>query len=339
MNDLDLTYAGVDYPDRTRALMDGSVRPAGISLRTVTLPPSELFRRVAQHTEFGAAEMSASTYMNLIARGDDRYVAIPVFPSRNFRHGYVFVHRDSGIREPKDLRGRKIGVSEYQMTAAVWQRAFLMYDYGVMPGEISWHQGAEWTPGYLERNSIPAPKGVSIQMIPATRTLQQMLTAGELDGLLSPNRPPAMLDGSGRVRRLFEDWVPVEQEYFQRTRIFPIMHLVVVQRRLYQDHPWIAMSLFDAFCEAQRVSWSRLVETGSLAVMLPWLPRELEDIERIMGPNHWPYGLGDNRLVLEALCNYHFEQELSERRLTLDEMFAPETMVAPNAAGTKRYSK
>jgi 4,5-dihydroxyphthalate decarboxylase len=338
MANIDLTYAGVDYLDRTRTLIDGTTRPGGISLRYVVLPPSELFRRVAQDNEFDAAEMSTATYMNLLSRGDDRYVGIPVFPSRNFRHGYIFVHRDSGIKEPKDLVGRKIGVSEYQMTAAVWQRAALMYDYGVMPKDIRWFQGAEWTAGYLERNAIPDPPGVSIQMIPPEETLQAMLARGELDGLLSPNRPPTMLDGSGRVRRLFPNWVEVEQEYYQRTGLFPIMHMVVIQRRIYEKYPWVAMSLYDAFVEAQRVSWTRLLETGSLGVMLPWLPHELEQIQQIMGPGHWPYGLQANRKVLEALCQYHFEQGLSTKKLKPEDLFAPETHGAPTLLGPKRYS-
>jgi 4,5-dihydroxyphthalate decarboxylase len=339
MADLALTYAGVDYLDRTRSLVDGTTRPAGISLRFISLPPNEVFRRVAQHTEFDAAEMSISTYMNLVSRDDRRYVGIPVFPSRNFRHGYIFVHRDSGINEPRDLVGRRIGVSEYQQTAGVWVRAALMRDYGVMPRDIKWMEGAEWTPGHVERNAIPAPPGVSIEAIPREKTLHGMLAGGELDGMMSPNRPPMLLDGSGRVRRLFPNWVEVEQDYYRRTGFFPIMHMVVVQRRIYDQYPWVAMSLFDAFCDAQRSSWGRMVQTGSLAVMLPWLPRELEETEQVMGPNHWPYGLKANRAVLEALCEYHFEQGLSERRLRPEDLFAVETHDAPTPLGPKRYSR
>ncbi len=336
MGDLALTYAGVDYLDRTRSLVDGTTQPAGISLRFVSLPPNELFRRVTQHLEFDAAEMSISTYMNLVSRGDGRHVGIPVFPSLNFRHVYIFVHRDSGINAPKDLVGRRIGVSEYQQTAGVWVRAALMRDYGVMPQDIKWLEGAEWTPGYVERNAIPAPPGVSIEAIPPEKTLHRMLAAGELDGMVSPNRPPMLLDGSGLVRRLFPNWVEVEQDYYRRTGFFPIMHMVVVQRRIYEQYLWVAMSLFDTFCDAQRSSWGRMVQTGSLAVMLPWLPREIEETEQVMGPNHWRYGLQANRRVLEALCEYHFEQGLSERRLGPEDLFAPETHDAPTPLGPKR---
>ena len=201
MADLDLTYAGIDYLDRTRPLFDGTVKPWGATLRLIPLRPFELFRRVAQYDEFDAAEFSFSTYTNLLARGDDRYIAIPFFPSRYFRHADIYVHRDSGIAMPQDLRGKRVGIAEYQMTAALWQRAFLQYDYGVQATEIQWFTGGLKTPGHLERNAIPDPPGVSIDLIPADRTLEEMVAAGEFAALFSPIRPPALVDGTGRLRR------------------------------------------------------------------------------------------------------------------------------------------
>lgn len=326
MKDLMITYAGLEYMDRTRALIDGTVKPQGIALQYLPMSsPGELFRRVAQGTEFDAAEMSSSTYMNLFARGDRRYIAIPIFPSRCFRHGYIFVHRDSGIDKPSALKGKKVGVAEYQMTAALFQRAFLQYDYGVMPQDVKWFQGGRVTPGYVERNAIPNPPGVSIEIIPEDKSLNGMLAAGELDALFSPDRPPALLDGSGRVRRLFPNWVEVEQEYYCRTGFFPIMHLVVIRRDRYEQNRWMAVSLLKAFIQAQRISWHRMQWTGCLPIMLPWLPDELERIGSVMGPNHWPYGFQENHAILTAMCKYHYEQGLSDRRLTPEELFAPET--------------
>lgn len=329
MHEIEITYAGVDYLDRTRPLIDGTVKPMGARLRYLPMRPGELFRRVAQYTEFDAAEMSSSTYMNLIARGDTRYIAVPIFPSRNFRHGYIFVHRDSGILEPKDLRGKKAGISEYQMTAGLFQRAALMHDYGVMPGELQWFQGGLMEPGYTERNEIPNPPGVSIDLIPEDKTLEGMVASGELDALFTPTRPRGFTDGSGRVRRLFPNYVEVEQEYYQRTGIFPIMHLVVIRRELYEQYRWLAVSLLDAFSQAQKIGWARMQGTGTLPVMLPWLPRELEDVAQSMGPKFWPYGFPDNRLILTKMCEYHFEQGLSSRRLTPEELFAVETHENP----------
>lgn len=329
MNDLAITYTGIDYLDRTRPLLDGMVKPAGISLRFVPLRPFELFRRVAQYTEFDAAEMSFSTYSNLISRGDDRYIAIPFFPSRYFRHGDIYVHRDSGLNQPTDLRGKKVGIAEYQMTAAVWQRAFLQYDYGVLPREVHWYTGGLKAPGYLERNAIPNPPGVTIDLIPESKCLEEMLGSGALPALISPIRPPALLDGSGRVRRLFPNYREVEQEYYRRTGFFPIMHLVVIRRHLYLEHRWVAASLLRAFVQAQRIGWERLLRTEALQVILPWLTAEIEATTELMGPNHWKHGFSENYKILDTMCQYHHEQGLSERRLTPDELFARETHEMP----------
>ena len=326
MDDLPITYGGIDYLDRLPPLLDGTVKPAGISLRVVPFTePLDLFRRVARHTDFDAAEMSFSTYANLVSRGDGRYIAIPFFPSRSFRHGDIYMHRDSGISQPADLRGKKVGIPQYQMTAAVWQRAFLQYDYGVLPREIHWYTGGLTSPGQLEPNAIPNLPGVTIDLIPDTKTLEGSLAEGELSALFSPNRPAALLDGSGRIRRLFPNYREVEQEYYRRTGFFPIMHLIVIRRPLYQEHPWVAASLFQAFAQAQRLGWERLQGPGALRIVLPWLTAEIEATTVLMGPNHWKQGFAENYTVLNTMCSYHYEQGLSERRLNPEELFAHET--------------
>jgi 4,5-dihydroxyphthalate decarboxylase len=323
--DLELIFAGLDYLDRTRALLDGSLRPEGIELECRTFGPYELFQRVAQKVEFDVAEMSASTYISLVSQGDRRYVAIPVFLSRLFRHGYMFVHGESRIREPADLAGCRVGVPDYEMTAAVWQRAVLMHDYGVAPEQIQWFQGGEFQPGFVRRVELPSRPGLSIEVIPEDRTLHDMVATGEIDAVLCPHTPASLRDGSGRVRRLFPDYVEVEQDYYRRTGIFPIMHLMVLRRELYEEHPWVAASLTRAFAQAQALGWKRLGELGALAVMLPWLGRHLEEISDLMGPDHWRYGFRENEVVLRALCRYSHEQGLSARELTPEEIFAPET--------------
>jgi 4,5-dihydroxyphthalate decarboxylase len=325
MHELTLTYAGVDYLDRTRALINGTVRPAGIALRFLPMAPTALFRRVVQYTEFDVAEMSTSTYMNLVARGDDRYLAIPVFLSRHFRHGYIFVSTAADIRQPSDLKGKRAGILEYQMTAALWQRALLQHEYGVAPADMQWFEGPLRPPAEGEPNRIAAPPGVALQHLPPGQYLEAMLADGELDVLFSAVRPPALTDGSGRVQRLFPDFVAAEQEYYRRTGIFPIMHLVVLRRVLYAEHPWIASSLLSAFREAQRLGWQRLQDTGTLAVMLPWLAAELEQITTVMGSQPWPYGFEENYATLSAMCQYHHEQGLSREHLTPEQLFAVET--------------
>lgn len=215
------------------------------------------------------------------------------------------------------------------MTAAVWQRAFLQYDYGVLPHEIHWYTGGLKGPGYLERNAIPNPPGATIDLIPDSKFLEGMIADGELPALFSPIRPPALLDGSGRVHRLFPDFREVEQEYYRRTGFFPMVHLVVLRRALYRENPWIAASLLRAFMQAQRIGWERLQRSEALQVILPWLTAELEATTATMGPNHWKHGFAENYAILDAMCQYHYEQGLSERRLTPEGLFAPETHEMP----------
>lgn len=301
------------------------MQPEGIELTYLRFGPYELFQRVAQGVEFDVAEMSASTYLNLVSRGDRRYIAIPVFLSRHFRHGYMFVHGDGQISEPRDLVGCRVGVPDYEMTAALWQRAFLMHDFGIRPEQMEWVQGGEFAPGFVERVELTPPPGVSIGVIPEDRTLHDMVATGEIDAVFCPHVPKGLSDGTGRVRRLFPDYVTVEREYFQRTGFFPIMHLTVVRRDLYEANPWVASALTRAFAQAKEHSWRRLVELGALGVMLPWLTRDIEEITEIMGPSHWQYGFRESHAVVTAMCQYSAEQGLSERTLTPEELFAPET--------------
>jgi 4,5-dihydroxyphthalate decarboxylase len=338
MSELELTYAGADYLDKTRALMTGRVRPRGIRLRLLDLPVGDLFRRVAQYGEFDAAEMSMSTFLNRLDRGDDRYVAIPVFPSRNFRHGYIFVNKSAGISEPAGLRGKRVGINDYQLTATVWQRAFLQHDYGVRPGDVTWVQGPLRHPEFVERSELAVPSGVTITHVPKGETLENMLRTGQIDALLSTNRPPDLLAADGTMARLFPNYVDVEAEYYARTRIFPMMHLVVIKRSLYEANRWVPASLLEAFTDAIRIGWRRLAETGTLAVMLPWLAEEVDRIEKVFGKGPpFQHGFAENLHVVDAFCQYHFEQGLSSKRWTPKELFVSETHSAPVTVESSMY--
>lgn len=329
MNRLRLTYGGCDYWDRTRALMDGTVRPPGIDLNYIVGYPRDLFRRMAQFEEFDASELSMSTYVAMVSRGDTRFVAIPVFPSRNFRHSYIFVSEKSGIERPEDLRGKRIGVPEYQMTAALWIRGFLQHDHDVQPRDIHWLTGAMDEHGYDERLALSLPEDIDLQLIPAGKTLEQMLREGEIDALIMAARPDLRRE-NGAVRRLFPDFPTVEKDYFRRTGIFPIMHAVVIRRAIYEKNPWVATSLFEAFELAKRAGSARIRVTGPLAVALPWLPAHLEEVAELFeGRDPWVYGIEENRAVLEALIQYAHEQGLATRRVTPEELFAKETFVPP----------
>jgi 4,5-dihydroxyphthalate decarboxylase len=309
--------------DRTQPLIVGDVRPAGIDLTFLRMYPEEVFWRMTRHAEFDAAEMSLSSYLLRRSRGDDAVLAIPVYTSREFRHSCIWVRADAGIESPEDLKGTRMGVPEYQMTAAVWIRGLLSDDYAVAPGDMRWFSGGLYQPGREEKLPISVP-GVDITAIGADHTLSDMLLDGELDAIMGP-RPPSGFPGP-RVRRLFEDFKSVEQAYFRRTRVFPIMHTVVIRRELLEREPWVARSLYDAFCEAKARATAQLSEAVVLAVTLPWLIAEVESTQALMGDDYWPYGVERNRAALETLVRYSCEQGLAQRGVAIEELFAPSTL-------------
>ena len=310
--------------DRTLPLALGDVRAQGVDLTYLPMHPEEVFWRMLRHCEFDAAEMSMSSYLLRRSRGDDSLLAIPVFTSRMFRHSCVWVNAEVGIQRPQDLKGKRMGVPEYQVTAVVWIRGFLQDDYGVAPSDMKWYQGGLIQPGRVEKLAVAIP-GVSIAPIRADQTLSELLATGEIDALMAP-RPPSTYDG-GRVRRLFEDFRSVEADYYQRTRIFPIMHAVVIRRELLDQYPWLARSLYDAFVEAKQRTMRNLVNYPSaLVTSLPWQLAETEATRALMGDDFWPYGVELNRATLEALARYSHQQGLAEREIKVDEMFAESTL-------------
>ena len=325
MAKLALTLACWGY-DRTRALIDGRVRPDGIDLNVLDLPVEETFFRMLRHREFDAAEMSLSSYVVSLARPEPAFVAIPVFPSRCFRHSCIFVNAASGIREPRDLAGRKVGTPEYQMTAPVWIRGILADDYGVPVEGVLYFTGGEEEPGRPEKLRLQLPDAIRVTPIGPAETLSAMLASGAIDALYTARTPSSFTAGDGRVRRLFDDYAAVEREYFRRTRIFPIMHTVVIRRDVYERHRWVAQSLFKAFRAAQQHAYAALTQTAALHAMLPALVAHVEDARREMGDDWWPYGLERNRDTLATFLRYAHEQGLAPRRFAPEELFAPETL-------------
>ncbi len=322
---LRLTLSIWDY-DRTRALADGSVAPEGIDLNVLELPVEETFFRMARYREFDVSEMSMSSYTVSLNRDPQPFIAIPVFPSRFFRHSSIFVSSKSGIREPKDLAGRKIGTPEYQMTAPVWIRGILSDDYGVKPDGVEYWTGGEEETQRDEKIKLDLPPNFMVRPIGRDKTLAGMIAAGEIDALHTARAPSTFYSKPDAVRRLFPDFVAVEREYYRRTKIFPIMHVVAIRREVYEKNRWIAMSLYKAFAEAQRRTYRSLRETAAHKAMLPWLTAHVEDAVRELGEDWWSYGFHANRHVLDTFLRYHHEQGLSKRRLQPEEMFAPETM-------------
>lgn len=322
---IDLSCACPSY-DRVWPLFSNRVVPEGLSLHFLNLSVEEIFWRQARHAEFDVSECSLSTYTMLRSRGDERFIAIPVFTSRFFRHSCVFINKNKGIKNPQDLRGKIVGLPEYQITAVVWLRGILQDEYGVFPRDILWRTGGEETPGRTEKVTMDLPPEIRIESIPHDRTLADMLETGEIDALLSARIPSTYRSGTGNVTRLFENYVEVEAEYFKKTGIFPIMHTIIIKREIYRKHPWIAVNLFKAFCDSKQVVMDDYLDTSALRVTLPWLVNEVEHTKALMGDDWWPYGISKNKKTLETFLRYHHEQGLSKKRMTIDDLFAPETL-------------
>jgi 4,5-dihydroxyphthalate decarboxylase len=315
MSKLDLTIACGDY-DRTRALRDGAIEPEGVRLTYLPLVPGETFWRMLNNREFHGSEMSLSSYTILRSQGDERFLALPVFPSRIFRHSAVYVHTGSGIRAPADLKGKRIGVGDYEMTAAVWVRAFLEHEYGVRPEDL------RWVSGRSVRGAERADK-VKLDFLEPGQSLEVFLEAGEIDALISVMLPRPFLAKSPKVRRLFPNSRAVEADYYRRTGIFPIMHTFVVRADLLEANPWLAVSLYKAFVKAKELNDKRLYNTDALAASLPWLVQELEENRELFGETVWDYSIDGSRPTLEAFVGYMHEQGLTKRRMAVEELFAP----------------
>jgi 4,5-dihydroxyphthalate decarboxylase len=304
-----LTLACGRY-DRTQALIDGRVRPEGVAeLTCLALRPGETFWRMLNHEEFDASEMSLSSYTILRSEGDERFVAIPVFPSRVFRHNALYLRAGSPLRDPRELKGKRIGVGDYQMTAAVWTRGFLQHEYGVRPGDVAWVIGRPI-------RAIQPPSGVRLEALPEGTTLEQMLARGEIDALVSVMLPKGL---GQSVRRLFPDYRDVELAYYRKTGIFPIMHTLVLRRAVYEKDPWLAISLYRAFCRSRDLALRQAYDTDALAVSSPWIIDEIERAREV----RWDYSIEGSRPTLEALVQYLDEQQLTRRRMAVAELFAP----------------
>ena len=316
---LQLSYAG-HVSDRVQDLYYGRVAPEGIDLHYIPLQPFEAFNRMLRG-DFDCAEMSFSTYVIKAAQGSLSFMAIPVFPSRTFRHSAIYVNSEAGIAAPEELKGRKVGVPEYQMTAAVWTRGLLMHEYGVNPGDMRWITGGLKDAGRKAMIDLDIP-GVDIRHV-ADRTLNDMLVSGELDAVIAPQMPPAFRAGHEKVARLFPDYPAAEREYYRKTGIFPIMHVVVLRKDLFEQHPWAAVSLYNAFEQARQNCMNNLKIEEPPPVSVPWVHEFARTVRELMGDDFWPYGVDKNRKEIEALCQYAWEQGLVPRKVGIEELFAP----------------
>ncbi len=330
MAPLPLTYASCRY-DRIEPLRSGEVPIEGIDLNVMVFPSGrQIFDRMVGGQEFDVSELSASEFIAHVGRGNSPFVAIPVFPSRVFRHGYIFINKRSGIRTPKDLEGRRVGLPLYTQTASIWLRGHLMHQFGVDIEKIRWVQGAVETGGtHGNPHVLPLLRPVAIEQNTTGRPLAELLATGEIDAYLGSRKPPGF-GINPDVVRLLPNHHDLERELYQRQRIFPVMHLVTIRRAVYEKNPWIASSLYAAFVEAKRIARARLRYAGSLAAMLPWLQDEIEEIDAVFGGDPFAYGIEPNRPSLEALVQYMHEQHFIAKPMRIEDLFVP----LPSAMGS-----
>jgi 4,5-dihydroxyphthalate decarboxylase len=323
MTKLTLAVAIGDY-DRTRPLTDGAIEIDGVDPVYMKLSPEEIFFRAFRHQEFDICELSFSSYTLKVSTGDCPYVAVPAFVSRAFRHTSICVRTDCGIRSPKDLAGRRIGTPEYQLTANVWARAILEEDFGVRPSDVIWVRGGLEEPGRPEKISITLPPEIRTDSAPEGRSLNDMLSKGEIDGFMGP-RAPSILGRDPNVKWLFDNPTAAALENFHRTGIFPIMHVIGVRKTLVEANPWLPSAVLKAFQQAKDAALVKLSDTSAPKVMLPFVEEQLASAQREMGEDYWPYGVAKNKATIEYFLKHHHSQGLSKRLVSLGELFAPST--------------
>jgi 4,5-dihydroxyphthalate decarboxylase len=309
--------------DHVGDLVNGRVRAEGIDLVPIELPIEEIFFRMFSFTEWDIAEFSMAKYVSLIGTRTAPFHAIPVFPSRVFRQSAIYVVTDKAIRGPEDLVGRRIGVPEWTQTAGIYARAFLQHQCGISLKDIHWVQAGVNQAGRTEKVSLSLPEGVMIEQV-QDRSLNELLLADELDGIISAREPAAFLADDPRIARLWPNYQPVEEKYYQETGVFPIMHVIVVKNETLHRYPWIAMNLYRAFDEAKTNSLKRLSSIVNSSVALPWLRQSYGRAQEVLGDNFWPYGIEANRPTLDAFLRYCSEQGVTQRAVSIEELFPRE---------------
>jgi len=323
MAKLNLSLAVGPY-DRTRALIDGSVQIDGVSVAGMTLSPEEIFFRAFRQAEFDICELSLSSFTLKTAQGNCPYVGVPAFVSRAFRHTAIYVRTDR-IKKPEDLKGKRVGLPEYQLTANVWARAILEDDHGVKPSDIQWVRGGIEDADRPEKIAIKLPADVKLEDAPAGKSISRLLAEGAIDGFIAP-RPPSLPKGTPHVGWLFADPVAAAKDYYKRTGIFPIMHLVGVRRELVERNPWLPGAVFKAFEQAKKAALDLLSDTSATKVTLPFVEERLIEARALMGEDFWSYGLEPNRKTLESFLKHHHAQGLSPRLVKPEELFHPGTL-------------
>jgi len=325
MNELQLSVA-VGHYDRIRPLVDGEVQIEGVAPVYLTQDPEEIFFRAFRHADYDVCELSLSSYAVKMAAGNSPYLAIPVFPSRAFRHSAVYVRNDRGIETPRDLKGKRIGVPEYQLTANVWVRLFLEEDHDLKASDVTWVRGGYEDPKRVEKIGLNLPSGVIVEDAPPGQTISDLLASGEVDAVIGPRAPSCFVQGHPKVKYLFEDPQASAAQWYSRTKIFPIMHTLGVRNTLLEAHPWLASALMKGFGKAKDIALARLTDTSATKVTLPFVDSHLLAARLLMGYDFWSYGFERNEPTIDKFLERHHLEGLSSRRLRARELFHPASL-------------
>jgi 4,5-dihydroxyphthalate decarboxylase len=325
-NKIPITIACNTY-DRTLPIKDGRVSVEGCEVTYLTYEAEEMFFRALRYNEFDVAELSFSGYMITLSRNDSPYIAIPAFVSRFFRHSSIYIRTDRGIKGPADLKGRLVGLPEYSQTAGVWMRGIFQEDYGLHPSDVMWRSGGVEEPGRDERMPLRVPAGIDLQPLPAGGTLTQMLNDGKLDAVMTARALSSYVNGVPNIGRMFPNYQEVERDYYRRTKIFPLMHLIGIRKSLVEKHPWLPANIYKAFCQAKTIALNEIREVGWPHVTLPWVDAQMAETAEFMGRDYWRYGVSESAHEIETLIRYAYDQGLLARKLSIEELFAPSTLM------------
>jgi 4,5-dihydroxyphthalate decarboxylase len=324
MRKLTLSIAVGDY-DRVRPLVDGTVQIDGVDPVFMLLEPEEIFFRAFRHADFDICELSMSSFAIKTANGDCLYIGVPVFPSRAFRHNSIYIRTDRGITRPEDLKGKRIGVPEYQVTANVWTRAVLEDEHGIKPSDVTWVRGGYEQAGRIEKIAVTLPTDVRVEDAPPGATISGLLAAGEIDAVIGPRAPSCFLNGHPHVGWLYPDPAAAAAAWFLKSRIFPIMHILGIRRTLAEQHPWLPVAAMKAFEQSKARALAKLGDVAASKVTLPFIDEQLHAARQLMGDDFWSYGLSPNRNVLEVFLRRHHAEGLSTRLLSPEDLFHPST--------------
>ncbi|NPT46291.1 ABC transporter substrate-binding protein [Paraburkholderia sp. 1N] len=325
MSKLQLSVAVGNY-DRIRPMVDGEVQIEGVDPVFMLQDPEEIFFRAFRHADYDICELSLSSYSVKTAAGTSPYIAIPVFPSRAFRHTSIYVRTDRGIERPEDLKGKHIGVPEYQLTANVWVRLFLEGDYGVKPSDVTWVRGGYEDATRVEKISLHLPDDVKLETAPEGRTISELLADGEIDAVIGPRAPSCFDRRHPHVKYLFENPHKTAADWYARTNLFPIMHTLGIRKTIAERHPWLPGALLKAFENSKALALTRLSDTSATKVTLPFVEDQLGAARKLMGTDFWPYGFAKNEHVVNRFLERHHAEGLSSRRLEARDLFHPATL-------------